>query len=424
MTFVAHNRRVFFIFARLNKLKSNILIIKSMKKFALLLVLVTSFTIAFGQKNVRQTASNYLKDGKLDKSMEAINLCVLDPSTAQDPKAWFIRGNVYLEIANTKDEKFKSLDADPLTKALESYKKAVEFDPKKEYFDDIFAKLNFQRNSYYNIGVDEYNKKNYKEAMLNFGKGAEVLELVNVSDTISILNAATCASLANDKEASKGYYIKLLKANYKSPVLFMTISDIYRQDKDSVNALKYVRMGEELYPNDLRLFLAETNIYLTFNNTPKALNNLKVALAKDSANVSVAFALGTIYDNISNDSSKTVAIRNDAFENAVSSYLNAIRIEKDYFEGNYNLGALYVNKAASINDEANKLPLDATAQYEKLKKEADNYLEKALPYLEKATELQPNDINTLVSLKQIYARTNKTDKVKSVQEKINAAQKK
>ena len=183
-------------------------------------------------------------------------------------------------------------------------------------------------------------------------------------------------------------------------------------------------MGQQLYPNDLRLFLSETNIYLTFNKTDKALNNLKVALAKDSTNYSVAFALGTIYDNISNDSSKTVAQRNEAFENAVAAYKNAIKLFADYFEGNYNLGALFVNKAASINDEANKLPLDATAQYEKLKKEADSYLEQALPYLEKATELQPADLNTLISLKQIYARTNKTEKMKEVQEKINAAQQK
>ena len=60
--------------------------------------------------------------------------------------------------------------------------------------------------------------------MMNFGKGAEVMELANVADTISILNAATCASLANEKEASKQYYIKLLKANYKSPVVFITLS--------------------------------------------------------------------------------------------------------------------------------------------------------------------------------------------------------
>ena len=395
-----------------------------MKKFALLLVLVTSITIAFGQKNVRQTASNYLKDGKLDKAMEAINACVLDPSTAQDAKAWFIRGNVYLELSNTKDEKFKAIDPDPLTKALESYKKAIEFDPKKEYYDDILAKLNWQRNNYYNAAVDNYNNKLYKDAMMNFGRGAEVMELAKVSDTIALLNAATCASLANEKDASKGFYIKLLKAEYKSPVVFITLSDIYRQDKDSTNALKYVRMGQKIYPNDLRLFLAETNIYLTFNNTPKALNNLKVALAKDSTNYSVAFALGTIYDNISNDSSKTVAQRNEAFENAIGAYSNSIRLNHEYFEGNYNLGALYVNKAATINDEATRLPLEETAKFDKLKKEADSYLEKALPFLEKATELQPADINTLFTLKQIYSRTNKPDKVKAVQEKINAIQKK
>jgi tetratricopeptide (TPR) repeat protein len=129
-----------------NQLKPIIQIIKPMKKVALFLVLVSYLTISFAQKNVRQTASNYLKDGKLDKSLEAINQCVQDPSTAQDAKAWFIRGNVYLEIANTKDEKFKNLDPDPLLKALESYRKSVEFDPKKEYYDEIFTRLNIQRN--------------------------------------------------------------------------------------------------------------------------------------------------------------------------------------------------------------------------------------------------------------------------------------
>ena len=91
-----------------------------MKKITLVLVMVMTVTIAFGQKNVRQTASNYLKDGKLDKSLEAINQCILDPSTATDPKAWFIRGNVYLELSNTKEEKYKALDPDPLPKALDS----------------------------------------------------------------------------------------------------------------------------------------------------------------------------------------------------------------------------------------------------------------------------------------------------------------
>ena len=395
-----------------------------MKKIALILFLVSSVTFAFGQKNVRQTASNYLKDGKLDKSLEAINRCVLDPSTAADAKAWFIRGNVYLEISNTQDEKFKTLDPDPLAKALESYRKVIEYDPKKEFYDEISVKLNWQRNKFYNAAVDNYNNKLYKDAMLNFARGAEVMEVANIADTIAILNAATCASLANEKEASKEYYLKLLKADYKSPSVYITLSDIYRMDKDSSNALKYVRMGQQEYPGDLRLFLAETNIYLTFNNTQKALNNLKVALATDSTNYSVAFALGTIYDNISNDTSNSVEVRNKAFDDAIKAYSQSVRLNADYFEGNYNLGALYVNKAAGINDEATRLPLEATAQYDKLKNEADRYLEMALPFLEKATQLEPNDINTLFTLKQIYVRTNKRDKANEIQDKIDAVQNK
>ena len=91
-------------------------------------------TLGFAQKNVRQTASNYLKDGKLDKALESINQCVQDPSTAQDAKSWFIRGTIYLEIANTKDEKYKALDPNPLQQSLDSYKKASEFDTKKRIF--------------------------------------------------------------------------------------------------------------------------------------------------------------------------------------------------------------------------------------------------------------------------------------------------
>lgn len=381
--------------------------------------MVASVTVAFGQKNVRQSASNYLKSGKLDKALEAINACVLDPSTANDAKAWFIRGNVYMELANTKDENYKKLEADPLTKSLESYRKAIEYDPKKEYYQDIVLKLEWQRNNYYNAAVDNYNNKLFKDAMMNFGRSAEVMELANIPDTTSMLNAAACATLANEKDASKQYYEKLLKANYKSINVFITLSDIYRQEKDSANALKYVKMGQKLYQSDMRLFLAETNIYLTFNNTEKALKNLKVALEQDSTNYSVAFAMGTIYDNLSNDTTKNSDFRQQAFESAASAYKNSIRLNPNYFEGSYNLGALYVNKAAGINDEAAKLPLDATVKYDKLMKEANDYLQLALPYLEKAIEMQPMDANTLYTLKQIYTRTNQPAKVKAIQEKIS-----
>jgi hypothetical protein len=391
-----------------------------MRKVFLIVVMVATVAIAFGQKNVRQSASNYLKSGKLDLALESINQCIQDPSTAQDPKTWLIRGNVYMEIANSKDPKYQALDTEPTAKGLDSYKKALDFDTKKEYFEEIFGRLNTLRNGYYNAAVDAYNKKDYKGAMNNFGTGAEVIQIANISDTASLLNAAFCAAMANDNVAAKGYYIKLLNGGYKSANLYVVLSDIYRQEKDSVNALKVVRDGIQNYPNDLRLFLAETNIYLTFGNTPKALRNLTEAINKDSSNASVFFALGTIYDKLANDSTLTNEQRDMNFNKAIGAYQKATILKPDYFEPSYNLGALYVNRAATINDEANKLPLDQSAKYDELKKQADSYLEAATPFLERASQLQPNDLQTLYSLKQIYAREGKNDKLKVVNAQIEA----
>jgi tetratricopeptide (TPR) repeat protein len=400
-----------------------------MKRIVLLLVLVTSITIVFGQKNVRQTASNYLKDGKLDKSMEAINQCVLDPSTAQDSKAWFIRGNVYFAIYTTKEEAYKNLDPDAFSKTLDSYKKSLEFDPKKklqdkEFYNEILFKLDLQYRKFFDSAISKYNKKDFKEAMNNFGKSAEVLEPVNITDTLSLLNAALCAGLANEKAAEKGYYLKLLNGNYKSPNIYSTLSDIYLKEKDSTNAFKYIRLGLKEYPNNQSLFNSEINIYLSYNIVDKAMNNLNISMKKDSTNYSIPFALGTLYDNLANDTTKTTAVREEAFKNAEKAYSHALKLKPDYFEAAFNLGALNLNKASDILIKANNLPPDAQSAFDKMKKEADGYLANSMPFLEKALELDPTDLNTLNALRQIYTRLNLPEKKKAIQEKLNAIQKK
>ena len=49
---------------------------------------------------------------------------------------------------------------------------------------------------------------------------------------------------------------------------------------------------------------------------------------------------------------------------------------------------------------------------------------KSLPYLEKALELQPNDINTLASLKEVYAKLDNFTKSAEMKKRIEAQKKK
>lgn len=395
-----------------------------MKKNLFILVLVFSITLTFAQKNVRQTASNFLKDGKLDKALENINICIQDASMAQDAKAWFLKGNIFLEIANSKDEKYKNLDADPLQKALDSYRKAIELDPKKEYYDDIFAKLNWQHNNYFNAGVDSYNKKSYKDAMLNFENASNTLSIAKVADTVSLFYAAACANLAGEKGKQKQFYIDLLKGNAKSIVIYASLADLYRLDKDSANALKVIRAGKKVYPNNLQMTLSESNVYIFFNDVPKALSTLNIAAQKDSTNYLVFNAIGINYQKIYEDTLKPKVSRTEAYKMSEAAYLKAVKLKSDFYDVQLNLASLYFNSAVPLALQANGLPLDAKDEYDKLVGQANGYYKLALPYLKKADELQPNDLNTLNSLRQIYSSLGDTENLKAIQAKIVEIKKK
>ena len=394
-----------------------------MKRFSVLLLLVVFASIGFAQKNLRQAAKSFLNQGKLDSAMLYINRCLVDSVTSKDAKTWVFRGNIYLEIANSQNDKYKLLDPNPLVQSLYSYKKVMELDVNNEYKEDIYKKLNWQRNNCFNQAVDFYNNKLYKEAMMSFEFAANTYASMNMADTVSLFYAATCAGVVNEKSKAKEYYIQLLKNNAKSLTIYTSLADIYRLEKDSTEALKVIRAGQQLYPNNLNLFLAETNIYLTFENTSKALNNLKIATAKDSSNASIFFALGTIYDNISKNASKSEKEQEELSNLAMKSYKSALRINPSYFEPNYNIGALYVNKAATKIEQAYKLPQNEVETQNKLKAEADKFYEEAIPYLEKASDIQPTNTNTLETLKNIYTRLNKNDKLIIVTEKIAAIKK-
>lgn len=105
-------------------------------------------------------------------------------------------------------------------------------------------------------------------------------------------------------------------------------------------------------------------------------------------------------------------------EEAINSYKNAIELDDKYFKPAFNLGAIFVNRAAVLQNRANQLPLDATEKFNKIKKRADSMLKQAMPHLENAHQIKPQDLNTLQSLKEIYARLNKTEKLKEVNGKI------
>ena len=97
-------------------------------------------------------------------------------------------------------------------------------------------------------------------------------------------------------------------------------------------------------------------------------------------------------------------------------YKEAIAVDPNDFNSNYNLGALIFNKAVEMMEEVDKI-VDNT-KYAAGKKKVDEQFMQSIPYLEKAHEIDPTDKSTMISLKDLYARTKQNDKYAAIKEKL------
>ncbi len=377
-----------------------------MKKLTVVFILLFAMGSAFGQKALRTTAFNYLRKGQLDKALESIEPTASDPSTMSDPKTWFYRGNIFLQIHMSENPDYKNLDQDALTKAYQSYQKMLELDTKKEYYTEVIQNLLVVSEQLYNQGVQEFQNAKYNEAMSAFEQAISVSASYGSIDTLAIFNAGLSAENAKNNAKAIEHYSKVIELNYPQPRIYSSLANVYLTEKDTTKAFDVIKQGRTKYPQEFALLITETNMYLGSGKTEAAMANLQEAVKTDPSNPTIHYAVGASYDQMGNK------------EEAIKAYNKAIELKPDYFEPNYNLGALYVNKAAAILDEANKLKLN-DPNYDVMKADADKLLEQSLPYLETATQLDSKDQSTLLALKEIYTRLSMYEKLKEVNQKLS-----
>ncbi len=374
-----------------------------MKKYLLTALMLITGVALYAQSQKVQTAIISQRYGELDKAKAAIDEAVVHPKTSKDAKAWFYRGDIYLSLHN--NEKYGNLTDDALKVALESYKNCLAYDTKNDYSDDINkTKLRLVTGNLYNRGVEEFMQKKFDKALTTF----EVLLTEIPNDTSVIFNAALAAEKIKNSEKAKMYFNQLLENNYRKPAIYQTLAQLAKAEKDTAKAIEYLAAGRKEFPNEIGLVIDELNIYLLQNRQVEAIKNLQDAIKLDPKNQSLFFALGTAYD------------QTKQLDKAVPNYLKAIELKPDYFDASYNLGALYFNRAAEMLNEANKIPFNEQKKFEAAKAKAVAEFKLAQPYLEKAHVLDPKDLNTMISLQQMYGQLNMTEKSVEMKKKREA----
>lgn len=173
------------------------------------------------------------------------------------------------------------------------------------------------------------------------------------------------------------------------------IYQIYIEQKDTMNAVEFIKGCIDLFPEEPWFMQNLINLYINSGQEEKAIEYLDIAIAREPN-------VGQYYN-----SKGSILARIGRFEESFKAFEQAIAIEPNNALFLETLGFAYVDLGNKLNDDA--AYLDAKA-YAKAKVEIDAAFQKALPYFEKAYELEPDNYDFKRSLRSLYYRLGMDDK--------------
>ncbi|MCT4616570.1 MAG: tetratricopeptide repeat protein [Marinifilaceae bacterium] len=380
-----------------------------MRKLTYLIIGLLCASTVFAQKSKVTGAQNYLTSGKIDKAKEAIDQGIKHEKCINWSKAYLVKGKVYQSIFESPLPAYKNLSDDALNIAFKAYMKCLELDVKGKMVKPVKAQMTNMIPNYTNQAVNEYNAGDFAKALNSFEQVLKIEKMDMFSDnpvidTAVMFNAGMAAQKAANYPKAIEYYKKSVTYNYGGAKSYANLANVLKMNKQEDEAVKYLHKGFELYPNDSWMLVELINYYMLGGEPQKAAEYLDKAIALDPKNGSFYRAKGTLYE------------KTKEHDKAVEMYKKALELDPKDFTSLYNLGLLKLNEAIAHHKEVNEIA-DAK-KYNTALKEVYAEYEAVIPYFEKVLEMQPNEKNSLITLKELYfkLRTNKPE----LMEKYNA----
>lgn len=365
--------------------------------------------------NKMDKAAKQMNNAKIvmQRAKDAIDKAIVNEETARLGKTWHYYAIVYYKIGAYPE--FYDLEPDAYVKVLDAVQKVNEYDPKyfKESAQELATFVRSIGNSYYQLGVDSFNNGNFEEAMINFQKANDAATKMGTVDDAAMSNLALCATKLGKYDVAAETYASLIEKGFEEPSYYSHLIAAYRELGQSDKAVETITTARAKYPEDPQIVNEMITTYLTLHREGEIIDQIEGMAQKFTDQPVYYFILGTIYGNRESDLYD--------MEKALSYYEKAIQENDKYADAYYNAGALLIDKASEIYQEANdKDPSEYSnfnaylAATDEMAAQAKVYDERALPYVEKTLELQPEDAAVKQALKGIYTRLKMMDKAKAL----------
>ena len=396
---------------------------------ALCLVASASFAkkkaVKEAQSIVKGTAPNF------DEARTLIKGAMENPETKDMAETWYAAG--FIEDQQFSNERTKQiLGQQPneqvmysaLGSTLPYFLKSYELDQlpnekgkvKPKFTKKIKDILSTNHVYYINGGAYYFDQKDYQKAYdffqqylqisdLPMFQGEKVAERDSNFMTVQFY-AAVAATQLNNRPLAIAALERAKGTDFRANDVYQYLCYEYEQAKDSVNLEKTLKEGMEKFPEEKYYLLSLINNYIYSNRNEQAIEYLNTAISKEPNNAQLYDVMGRVYETGVKDAAK-----------AEEYFKKALDLDPENADILSNLGRVYYNQAVNKQAEANSIN-DQQKYQEELSK-AKALFEQAMPYFEKAHQINPEARDVMTALRGIYYNLNMGDKFEAIEAEMN-----
>lgn len=343
----------------------------------------------------------------LERAKTSIDLAANHDETKNDAKTWHYYAVIYLKIATYPE--FTTLDTEALGKTAEALRKIIELDETyfKQNGGEIYTYIQSVTTNYFNQGAVAYEAGDYVKAIDSYINAYETMAMIGQKDNEALMVAAQIAVMAGEYNKAIELCTTLLNDGFETPQVYqyMAIAQGSLENNDAM--VEYLQKGRERFPEDEALINEQINAYLKLKREAEIIDQIKEMAEKNTTNSVYYFILGTIYGNQESELFNV--------DEAVNCYNKVIEINPNDENAYINIAGIYIDKSNALKHEADELPLNETKKYDAMMAEMDEVRKQALPYVEKAHELLPEDEAIKQILKSLYVNLKMMDKAKALE---------
>ncbi|MBR3950347.1 MAG: tetratricopeptide repeat protein [Bacteroidaceae bacterium] len=410
-------------------------------------LLLLSATLSFGQKALVEQAWSLAKKAEKPDFKAARNTIqeALAGESAEDVKAWYVAGNIeqrFFEKENEQAQFGMAVKEAEMDLALENgykyYRKAVALDTlpnakgkvKPKYIKNIQKDLLANSDGYINAGVRYFNAQEYMKAYEMWNIFIEIRDLPFMAsmakqmpaDSIYAMleyNAALAALNTGDRDLTLKALLRAKGNGYEQNNVYKFIVGQYEIAQDTANLVSILNEGNELFSNldvvatrpDGTTFTQKENyysirlinLYIAANEYEKAVNFLNEVVANDPENPELWNVKGQLLE------------AQGDIDGAIDCFKKAIDMNPNFALAIGNIGRVYYNQGVGKDLELSEKITNTTEFNAAKEAEVLPLYRKALPYLEKAHQLDPNERDHMVALRTIYYNLNDAKNLKLIE---------